>query len=153
MVWATNPFHPYVFGNSFTLITDHEPLKWLMTTQKLYEKMARWNTPSRELLQENAFTLQHRAGTDNANDDCLSRYPLLSDADALVLDWSKGEVLPVTVYLAFMVGTLARALPKDEVKEIWEDREGLRFLQTHKYGARLSAKERDRIYKTAKNYR
>ena len=62
-------------------------------------------------------------------------------------------MLPVTVYLAFMAGTPAPAPPKDEVKEIWEDREVLQFLQTHKYGAGLSAQERDRIYKRAKNYR
>ena len=32
VVWATNHFRAYLFGNSFTLITDHEPLRWLMTT-------------------------------------------------------------------------------------------------------------------------
>ena len=31
-VWATNLFRPYLSGNSFTLVTDHEPLKWIMTT-------------------------------------------------------------------------------------------------------------------------
>ena len=43
VVWATNLFRPYLFGNSFTLVTDHEPLKWIMTTQKLTEYLARWN--------------------------------------------------------------------------------------------------------------
>ena len=38
VVWATNYFRSYLFGNSFTLITDHEPLRWLMTTQKLTGK-------------------------------------------------------------------------------------------------------------------
>ena len=32
MVWATSHFRAYLFGKTFTLITDHEPLKWLMTT-------------------------------------------------------------------------------------------------------------------------
>ena len=32
VVWATSHFQSYLFGNSFTLITDHEPLKWIMTT-------------------------------------------------------------------------------------------------------------------------
>ena len=100
-------FRPYLFGNSFTLITDHEPLKWLMTAPKLSGKMAKWSL----LLQEYAFRVQHRARTDNANVDCLSRYPLLSNAEAPVLDWSKEEVLLVTVYLAFMAGTLAPASP------------------------------------------
>ena len=60
VVWATNHFRAYLFGNSFTLITDHEPFRWLMTTQKLTGKMARWSL----LLQEYDFTLQHRAGVD-----------------------------------------------------------------------------------------
>ena len=92
-----------------------------MTTHKLSVKMAKWSL----LLQEYAFTVLHWAGTDNANADCLNRYPFLSDADATILDWSRGEVLPVTVYLAFMAGTPTLAPPKDEVKEIWEDREVL----------------------------
>ena len=41
VVWATSHFRPYLFGNSFTLVTDHEPLKWLMTTHKLTGKLAR----------------------------------------------------------------------------------------------------------------
>ena len=41
VAWATNHFRAYPFGNSFTLVTDHEPLRWLMTTQKLTGKMAR----------------------------------------------------------------------------------------------------------------
>ena len=35
VVWATSQFRSYLFGNSSTLVTDHEPLKWLLTTQKL----------------------------------------------------------------------------------------------------------------------
>ena len=32
VVWATSNFKSYLFGNSFTLVTDHEPLKWILTT-------------------------------------------------------------------------------------------------------------------------
>ena len=90
VVWATNHFWEYLFGNSFTLITEHEPLRWLMTTQKLTGKMARWSL----LLQEYDFTVQHRAGVDNTNADCLSRFPLVSDQNAPILDWSRGEIPP-----------------------------------------------------------
>ena len=57
VVWATNHFRAYLFGNSFTLVSDHESLRWLMSTQKLTGKMARWSL----LLQEYDFTVQHRA--------------------------------------------------------------------------------------------
>ena len=74
VVLATGHFRSYLFGNSFKLVTDHEPLKWLMTTQKLTGKLARWSL----LLQEYDFHVEHRAGTANTNADCLSRYPLES---------------------------------------------------------------------------
>ena len=82
VVWATSHFRSYLFGNSFTLVTNHEPLKWIMTTQKLAGKLARWSL----LFQEYDFTVEHGAGTANTNADCLSRYPLLSATDAPLLD-------------------------------------------------------------------
>ena len=32
VVQATTHFRQYPFGNSFTLVTDHEPLRYIMTT-------------------------------------------------------------------------------------------------------------------------
>ena len=115
MVWATSHFRSYLFENLFTLITDHEPLKWLMTTQKLTEKMARWSL----LLQEYDFDVLHRARVENTNADCLSRYPLPSSAQAPILDWTKGEVIPPATYLALMADlpnastTIAGEIEKD----------------------------------------
>ena len=71
-------FKQYLFGNLFHLVTDHEPLKWIMTTEKLTGKLARWSL----LLQEYDFTVEHRKGIDKTNADCLSRYPLSCGADA-----------------------------------------------------------------------
>ena len=110
VVWATSHFRPYIFGNSFKLMTDHEPLKWLMTTQKLTGKLARWSL----LLQEYDFTVDHRAGTENTNVDCLSHYPLPSDAAAPVLDWTKGEIMAPATFPAFMVGDVLPAQPGEE---------------------------------------
>ena len=115
IVWATSHFRPYLFGNSFTLVTDHEPLKWIMTIQKLTGKLAKWSL----LLQEYDFTVEHRAGTANTNADCLSRYPLLSAADAPVLDWTKGENLAPTTFLAMMVGAAPSTDVAEEERDIW----------------------------------
>ena len=124
MVWATSHLRPYLFGNSFTLVTHHKHLKWLMTTQKLTGKLARWSL----LLQEYDFVVAHRAGLENMNADCLSRYPLPSTVAAPVLDWSKGEILEPVTFLAMMVGLVCRA-PNGEVeKDIWSHVEVLRFL-------------------------
>ena len=52
-----------------------------------------------------------------------------------------------------MVGNVRPTQPGEEEIDIWHDVEVLRFLQTHKYGSGLSAKERDRIYRRARGYR
>jgi hypothetical protein len=41
-VWAVAHFRCYLFGTQFTLVTDHQPLKWLMESDKLIGKLARW---------------------------------------------------------------------------------------------------------------
>ena len=105
VVWATRHFRQYLFGNSFHLVTDHEPLKWIMTTEKLTRKLARWSL----LLQEYDFTVEHRKGVDNTNADCFSRYPLPSDAGAPLMDWSKGEIMQPASWLAFKVGVAPAA--------------------------------------------
>ena len=92
---------------------DHEPLKWLMKTQKLTGKPARWSL----LLKEYDFIVEHRAGSDNTNADCLSRYPLPSEADAPILDWTKGEIMAPATHLAFMVGETEQTEGEEE-KEI-----------------------------------
>ena len=118
VVWATNHFRAYLFGNSFTLVT--EPLGWLMTTQKLTGKMARWSLQ----LQEYDFTVQHRAEVDNTNIDCLCRFPLVSEENAPILDWSRGEI---PIYLTAMA-TLGAAAPPKEEKDILGDKEVLHFI-------------------------
>jgi hypothetical protein len=41
-VWVVAHFMCYLFGTQFTLVTDHQPLKWLMESDKLIGKLARW---------------------------------------------------------------------------------------------------------------
>ena len=43
VVRATTHFQQYLFSNSFTLVTDHKPLRWILTTHKLIGKLARWS--------------------------------------------------------------------------------------------------------------
>ena len=52
-------------------MTDHEPIKWILPTEKLSGKLAKWAL----LLQEFDFKVEHRAGAENGNADCLSRFP------------------------------------------------------------------------------
>jgi hypothetical protein len=67
----------YLHGRKFTLVTDHEPLKWLMHKPELTGQHARWAM----MLTEFDFTLEHRPGVSHVNADILSRQPLPIVAD------------------------------------------------------------------------
>ena len=76
-VWGVKAFRQYLHGVKFTLITDHQPLKWLMSTADLTGKHMRWAL----ILQEFEFTVLHRPGTSHGNVDVPSRYPLPESFD------------------------------------------------------------------------
>ena len=77
-VWAVSHFRYYLYGRKFTLITDHEPLEWLMTNEKLRGMHARWAN----ILQEYDIYIKHRSGIKNLDADGLSRNPLPSEEDS-----------------------------------------------------------------------
>ena len=150
VVWATQHFREYLFGTPFTLITDHEPLKWLMQTNKTTGKLARWSL----LLQEYDMKVLHKRGVLNTNADCLSRFPKEAPTNEPPLpDWNKGDynTTPETVF-AFMG---EQQIEKDEEiqLDIWEDTQVLHFLKNHKYQESLSPLQKDRVYRRAKGFR
>ena len=38
-VWVIAQFWPYIYGQHFTLVTDHQSLRWLMESDKLTSKL------------------------------------------------------------------------------------------------------------------
>lgn len=77
VVWAVQHFRCYLWGRRFRIVTDHQPLLWLMTNESLRGKLARWAL----ILQEFDFDIQHRAGVTHQDADGLSRNPLASQDD------------------------------------------------------------------------
>ena len=76
-VWGVSYFRSYLYGRHFKLLTDHEPLKWLMTNEKLTGMHARWA----HILSEYDFEIEHRAGLKSGDADGLSRNPLPDESD------------------------------------------------------------------------
>jgi hypothetical protein len=76
-VWAIKTLHCYLQGRHFTLVTDHQPLCWLMNSKNLTGTAARWALQ----LQPYDFTVAHRPGAKHQNADALSRAPLPSTQD------------------------------------------------------------------------
>ena len=72
LTWAIQTFRPHVHGTKFRLVTDHQPLLWLMKARDLNGQYARWQM----MLQEHDFEIEHRAGVKHNNADVLSRFPM-----------------------------------------------------------------------------
>lgn len=71
VIYFIEHFRPYTLGNSFTLRTDHNSLKWLWNFKEPEGQLARWL----QKLQEYTFTIIHRPGKMHTNADALSRKP------------------------------------------------------------------------------
>lgn len=71
VVWACKHWRRYLIGQHFTIVTDHQPLNWLMHSNELTGQYARWALS----LQEFDFTVVHRPGSENPNADAFSRAP------------------------------------------------------------------------------
>jgi hypothetical protein len=81
-VWAVSYFWIYLYGRPFVLKTDHEPLKWLMTSEKVTGMHARWAS----ILQEYDVDIQHRSDVTHGDADGLWQNSLPSEEDDWLVD-------------------------------------------------------------------
>jgi hypothetical protein len=77
VVWAVKSFDFYLRWSTFTIVTDHSPLLFLMKNENLSGQYARWAL----ILSEYDFTVKHRPGIKHQNADALSRFPLPTEED------------------------------------------------------------------------
>ena len=69
VVWAVTTLRPYIEGLKFTIRTDHDALRWLMTLTDSSGRLMRW----RLRLSEFDFTITYRPGRVHQVPDALSR--------------------------------------------------------------------------------
>lgn len=82
--WAvTDKFSDYLYGNKFTVLTDNNPLTYILTSAKLDATGHRWLAA----LAAYDFDIKYRPGIHNADADALSRLPkrLPGEADYQVV--------------------------------------------------------------------
>jgi hypothetical protein len=166
-IWAIAHFLCYLYGNEFLLVTNHQPLKWLMESDKLTGKLARWAL----MLMEYDFKVVHRAGLVNMDADGLSRNLVPSQVDAIGTRWhvDDGEdSLPgwhCSTFLCLLVmhgDTTEEAIVAtvDEdggeesggAKDIFEDVDVMKYLKEGEVRATWSTKERNRVLQCAKRF-
>ncbi|GBG71953.1 hypothetical protein CBR_g10890 [Chara braunii] len=69
VVWGIQHFHPYLYGQKFLLVTDHEPLLALKKLTDYTGMIGRWAVR----LQEYEFDIVHRKTERHGNADGLTR--------------------------------------------------------------------------------
>lgn len=72
IVWAVNYFRPYIYGRTFDLVTDHQPLIWLQSKQNgkdINPRLQRWILK----LGEYNINMKYIKGKENNVADFLSR--------------------------------------------------------------------------------
>jgi len=69
VIFATKQFRSYIYGNHFTVYTDHASLNWLVNLKDANGRLMRWALK----LQGLNFTIKYRKGAANENADALSR--------------------------------------------------------------------------------
>ncbi|GFU92223.1 retrovirus-related Pol polyprotein from transposon 297 [Trichonephila clavipes] len=69
IVFAIKRLHYYLDGNSFLVMTDHNPLVWLNRNVSSNPRLMRWALA----LQPYNFRIVHRSGRSHKNADSLSR--------------------------------------------------------------------------------
>ena len=80
---VTEKFSDYLTMNHFSVLTDSNPLTYIMTSAKLDATGQRWVSA----LGEYTFDISYRAGLKNADADGMSRYPYsYSDQDGVKMD-------------------------------------------------------------------
>ncbi|KAJ8031683.1 hypothetical protein HOLleu_24949 [Holothuria leucospilota] len=123
--WAvTDKFKDYLYGRKFTVVTDNNPLTYVLTTAKLDATGHRWLAA----LAAYDFSILYRPGKQNTDADILSRYPNFGEtvstniADASVIkalckynrvDLSYEEANSYCNPLAEVVAMGRNALPND----------------------------------------
>ena len=80
IVFGLHKFYQYLYGQAFTLITDHKPLLALFSPTKgtpilAANRLARWAL----WLNQFNYTIQYRRTQDHGNADALSRLPAGED--------------------------------------------------------------------------
>ena len=104
LIFGVKRFHSYLYGRTFTIITDHKPLTAILGPKKGIPPLAaarlqRWAW----ILSAYQYDLKFRPTGQHGNADGLSRLPLAevppedSNSDPKIFNIAQMEALPVTV--------------------------------------------------------
>jgi hypothetical protein len=131
------------------LYINHQPIKWLMTNDKLTSKLARWTL----IFQDYEFKVIHRPGITHQNADTMSRRPLTTFEDLLEVRQDFDQIPATHVsYASTYLALLQCNIIEQPIVDIWEDLDTMRFFQHGEYLPQVTSSQRDRIQQRSKRY-
>ena len=69
VVLSIKNVHQMLYGTQFRVVTDHQPLRSLLTSSDLRNKLMQWLNE----IQKYEFSIEYQSGKRNGNADALSR--------------------------------------------------------------------------------
>lgn len=88
VVWAVQKFRGYIEGAEITILTDHQPLKWLFSLKSPTGRLARWSL----LLQTYNIKFEYTPGKQNVVADTLSRPPCFKNHTSIECECMSFEI-------------------------------------------------------------
>ena len=98
LIFGVKKFHKYLYGRSFTLVTDHRPLLTILGPTNAVPPLAAVRMQHCALiLQAYSYDVEYRPGSERCNADALSRLPCkhTDSPEAEVFFFSSIEELPI----------------------------------------------------------
>ena len=101
LIFGIHKFHQYLYGRTFTLVTDHKPLTTILGSKKGIPALsAAWMQRWALLLSAYNYDIRFRPTQAHGNADGLSRLPVQEDQscvpdDAMVFNIAQLDALPV----------------------------------------------------------
>lgn len=75
IIKALRTFRPIIAGSEFTVVTDHQALRYLHNMKDPHGRIGRWIME----MEQYSFTVDHRSGKSHLNADAMSRPPVVQE--------------------------------------------------------------------------
>jgi len=92
VVWGIRHLRGYLEGYAFTVVTDHQALRWLQKMDSPTGRLGRWALE----LQQYTFNVQYRRGSLNRVADALSRRPHVNVIRPTRCPWYTRQIRKIT---------------------------------------------------------
>ena len=83
VIFALKIWRHYLYGEQFTVFSDHKSLKYLFSQKELNMRQRRWL----EYLKDFDFSIQYHPGKGNVVADALSRKPMAMLSNIMIHEW------------------------------------------------------------------